>query len=147
MPPQFVDPHLPRRIDCWRSPTLGIEMPIVSCGWRGQPILLFPTGAADSLENERCWLIKAIELLPQQGRIRVFTIDGIYRLAWRDRGSPVAGSARRQALYSRYVDDEVVPFIRHVCHDSGIRRSPWVRASAASTLPTPPSAVPICSAA
>ena len=38
-------------------------MPIVSYGWRGQPVLLFPTAAADFLENERFWLIKAVEPL------------------------------------------------------------------------------------
>jgi hypothetical protein len=103
MSPQFVDPHLPKRIDRWRSPALGLEMPIVSYGWRGQPVLLFPTAAADFLENERFWLIKAIEPLLQQGRIRVFSIDSINRLAWMDRGLPVQESARRQALYSRYV--------------------------------------------
>jgi esterase/lipase superfamily enzyme len=121
MSPQFVDPHLPRRIDRWRSPALGLEMPIVSYGWRGQPVLLFPTAAADFLENERFWLIKAVEPLLQQGRIRIFSIDSINRLAWMDRGLPVRESARRQALYSRYVEDEVVPFIRHICGDGGAR--------------------------
>lgn len=96
-------------------------MPIVSYGWRGQPVLLFPTAAADFLENERFWLIKAVEPLLQQGRIRVFSIDSINRLAWMDRGLPVRESARRQALYSRYVEDEVVPFIRHICGDGGAR--------------------------
>lgn len=121
MSPQFVDPALPKRIDRWRSPALGLEMPIVSYGWRGQPVLLFPTAAADFLENERFWLVKAIEPLLQQGRIRVFSIDSINRLAWMDRSLPVRESARRQALYSRYVEDEVVPFIRHICGDGGAR--------------------------
>jgi len=121
MSPPFVDPALPKRIDRWRSPALGFEMPIVSYGWRGQPVLLFPTAAADFLENERFWLVKAVEPLLQQGRIRVFSIDSINRIAWMDRGLPVRESARRQALYSRYVEDEVVPFIRHVCGDGGAR--------------------------
>ena len=111
---QFVDPRLPRRIDRWRSPALGLEMPIVTYGWGGYPVLLFPTAAADFLENERFWLVKAIEPLLIQGRIRVFSIDSINKLAWMDRTLPVAESARRQALYSRYIEDEVVPFIRHI---------------------------------
>lgn len=121
MSPQFVDPSLPKRIDRWRSPALGLEMPIVSYGWRGQPVLLFPTAAADFLENERFWLVKAIEPLLQQGRIRVFSIDSINRLAWMDRSLPVRESGRRQALYSRYVEDEVVPYIRHAVGDGGAR--------------------------
>jgi esterase/lipase superfamily enzyme len=114
MAPQFVDPRLPKRIDRWHSPALGLEMPIVTYGYAGYPILLFPTAAADFLENERFWLVKAIEPLLMAGRIRVFSIDSINRMAWMDRGLPVREQARRQALYSRYVEEEVVPFIRHV---------------------------------
>ena len=40
---QYVDPNLPRRIDGWRSPILGMDMPIVTYGHAGHPLLLFPT--------------------------------------------------------------------------------------------------------
>jgi esterase/lipase superfamily enzyme len=53
---QFIDPRTPKRIDRWRSPALGLEMPIVTYGNAGQPVLLFPTAAADFLENERFFL-------------------------------------------------------------------------------------------
>ena len=89
-------------------------MPIVTYGHAGYPVLLFPTAAADFLENERFWLVKAIEPLIAAGRIRVFSIDSINRMAWMDRGLPVPEQARRQALYSRYIEDEVVPYIRAV---------------------------------
>ena len=121
MAPQFVDPRLPRRIDRWRSPALGLEMPIVTYGYAGQPVLLFPTAAADFLENERFWLLKAIEPMLMAGRLRVFSIDSINRMAWMDRKMPVPEQARRQALYSRYVEDEVVPFIRHMSGDDNAR--------------------------
>jgi esterase/lipase superfamily enzyme len=38
-----------------------------------------------------------------------------------DRDLPVAEQARRQALYSRYVEDEVVPYIRAACGDGNVR--------------------------
>ena len=34
---------------------------------------------------------------------------------------PVSEQGRRQALYARYVEDEVVPYIRHACGDPGAR--------------------------
>ena len=111
---QYIDPRVPKRIDRWRSPALGLEMPIVTYGYAGKPVLLFPTAAADFLENERFWLVKAVEPLIAAGRLRLFSIDSINKLAWMDRQLPVKESARRQALYSRYVEDEVVPFIRQV---------------------------------
>jgi esterase/lipase superfamily enzyme len=90
-------------------------MPIVSYGDRGRPLLLFPTAAADFLENERFFLVKSVEPFIQQGRVRLFSIDSINRQAWMDRTLPVAEQARRQALYASYVENEVVPYIRAAC--------------------------------
>jgi esterase/lipase superfamily enzyme len=87
-------------------------MPIVTYGTRGRPVLLFPTAAADYLENERFFLVKAVEHAIMAGRIRLFSIDSINSHAWMDRTLPVREQARRQALYSAYVEEEVVPYIR-----------------------------------
>jgi esterase/lipase superfamily enzyme len=118
---KYVDDYLPRRIDGWYSPTLGMQMPIVTYGDRGRPLLLFPTAAADFLENERFYLVKAVEPAIFAGRIRVFSIDSINKHAWMDKNTPVPEQARRQALYARYVEDEVVPYIRAVCGNGGVR--------------------------
>ena len=118
---QFVDPSLRRVLFGWRSPALGMDMPIVEYGHAGKPILLFPTAAADYLENERFFLIKAMEPLLFAGRVRIFSIDSINSHAWMDKKVPVPESARRQALYVRYVEDEVVPHIRRMCGDAGVR--------------------------
>ncbi|MDX2059668.1 MAG: alpha/beta hydrolase-fold protein [Gemmatimonadales bacterium] len=118
---QYVDPNLPRKIHGWHSPSLGLDMPLVHYGDRGHPLLLFPTAAADYLECERFFLIKAIEPAIMAGRIRVISIESINRLAWMDRQLPVREQARRQALYSRYVEDELVPWIRGLVGDPGAR--------------------------
>ena len=106
-----LHPETPRRIDGWHSPALDLHMPIVSYGDRGRPLLLFPTAAADFLENERFYLVKSVEPFIAAGRIRLFSIDSCNRWAWMDRSLPVAEQARRQALFSRYVEDEVAPYI------------------------------------
>jgi esterase/lipase superfamily enzyme len=111
---QFTDPNLPRHIFGWHSPRLGIDMPIVRYGHAGHPLLLFPTAQADYLENERFWLVKAIEPYIFAGRLQVFSIDSINRHAWMNRAVPVHEAARRQAAYSAYVEHEVVPYVRHV---------------------------------
>ena len=81
---QFLDPAVPRRLDGWHSPTTSIDMPIVQYGHAGVPLLLFPTAAADYLENERFFLVKAIEPAILAGHVRVFSIDSINRYAWMD---------------------------------------------------------------
>ncbi|HEV8268752.1 MAG TPA: alpha/beta hydrolase-fold protein, partial [Thermoanaerobaculia bacterium] len=111
---KYIDDRLPRRIDGWQSPTLGMPMPIVTYGDRGRPLLLFPTAAADFLENERFFLVKSVEPAIMAGRVRVFSIDSINRIAWMDKNLPVHEQARRQALYAQYVEQEVVPYIRGV---------------------------------
>ena len=117
----YLDERVPRRIDGWQSPALDLPMPIVTYGDRGRPLLLFPTAAADFLENERFFLVKAIEPAILAGQVRVFSIDSINKHAWMDREVPVAEQGRRQALYARYIEDEVVPYIRHACGDPGVR--------------------------
>ncbi len=118
---KYVADNLPRRLDGWHSPALGLEMPVVVYGDRGHPLLLFPTAAADYLECERFYLIKAIEPQILAGQVRVFSIDSINRLAWMDDKVPVPEQARRQQLYMRYVEEEVVPYIRTVTGDPAAR--------------------------
>lgn len=112
---QYVDPNLPRHLFGWHSSRLGLDMPIVSYGDKGHPLLLFPTAAADLLENERFFLIKSIEPLIFAGKVRVFCIDSINRHAWMNDDLHPLEMARRQALYSAYVEEEVVPHIRRQC--------------------------------
>lgn len=110
-----------RKIEGWHSPSLGQDMPIVSYGNWGHPLLLFPTAAADFLENERFNLIEAVAPAIEAGRVRVFSINSINNQSWMDRNLPVPEQARRQALYARYVEDEVVPYIRGACQSGDIR--------------------------
>jgi esterase/lipase superfamily enzyme len=110
-----------RKIDGWHSPSLGQDMPIVSYGHWGHPVLLYPTAAADFLENERFELVSAVAPAIEAGRVRVFSINSINNQSWMDRGLPIPEKARRQALYSKYVEEEVVPYIRNA-YQSGEQR-------------------------
>jgi esterase/lipase superfamily enzyme len=112
---------LRRTIEGWHSPILGQQMPIVSYGHWGHPLLLFPTAAADFLENERFGLIGSLSEAIDAGRIRVFSINSINNQAWMDRNLPVPEQARRQALYARYVEEEVAGYIRHACQNQDLR--------------------------
>lgn len=115
----YVSPDLPRTIFGWRSPSLDLDMPIVRYGREGHPLLVYPTAAADFLENERFFLIKAIEPHILSGRVQVYSIDSINRLSWMNDDVHPLERGRRQALYSRYVEEEVVP---HIHREAGERR-------------------------
>ncbi len=98
-----------------------MDMPIVRYGDRGHPLLLFPTAQADFLENERFYLVKAVEKHMLAGRLQVFSIDSINKHAWMNRQVSVTEKARRQALYAAYVEDEVVPHIRRCVGSPSVR--------------------------
>jgi esterase/lipase superfamily enzyme len=117
----YVDPHLPRHIFGWYSPRLGLDMPIVRYGDRGHPLIIYPTAQADFLENERFFLIKSIERFIFAGVVQVFSIDSINRYAWMNSKVPIPEAARRQMLYSGYVEEEVVPHIRRVMQNPRAR--------------------------
>lgn len=118
---QFTDPNLPRDVFGWRSPRLGMHMPIVRYGNWGHALLLFPTAQADLLDNERFWLIKAIEHHIFAGKVTVFCINTINDQSWMHATMDVRESGRRQALYASYVEQEVVPFIRKSLRDPNAR--------------------------
>ncbi len=118
---EYVSPSLARHRTSWFSTRVGAHMPIVTYGHAGPPVLLYPTAAADYLENERFFLVKSVEPLLLAGRMRLFSIDSINQHAWMDRSLPVSLQARRQMAYSGYVEEEVVPYIRHACNDGGVR--------------------------
>lgn len=118
---EFVDPSLPREVFGWHSPRLGMHMPIVRYGNWGHPLLLYPTAQSDLFDCERFFLIKAIEPLIFAGRVTVFSINSINEHAWMNRNVSVHEAARRQALFSGYVEEEVVPHIRNAVQNDSAR--------------------------
>jgi esterase/lipase superfamily enzyme len=98
-----------------------MDMPIVRYGDWGPAFLLFPTAQADFLEHERFYLIKSIEHHIRAGRLQVFSINSINDQSWMNRSLPIHEKARRQALYSGYVEEEVIPHIRRCLHNSSAR--------------------------
>ncbi|NDD28736.1 MAG: esterase [Proteobacteria bacterium] len=104
-----------KRTHVWRSPSLGIEMPVAVYGHWGVPMLFFPTAAADFEEYERFGLIGDIASHIERGAVKVYSINTINNKSWFDENIHPAERARRQALYDQYVREEVVPFIHADC--------------------------------
>src|SRR5262245_36067517 len=101
-----------RVIDSWYSPSLNKTMEIVTYGYYGFPLLMFPTAAADFLEYERFYVIEVIKDYIETGKVKVFSINSINRESWLNRQLPTRLKAQRQVEYNNYIANEVVPFIR-----------------------------------
>ncbi len=105
----------------WWSERLQMHMPIVRYGHWGPAVLLFPTWAANHLEAEQKGLIGAVSHLLEAGRVTIFSIDSINPHAWCNDSVPMPEKARRQAAYSAYIEEEVVPHIRNVLQNPAAR--------------------------
>jgi esterase/lipase superfamily enzyme len=101
-----------RRTTAWFSPNLQMEMPLVSYGHAGYPLLMFPTAAADYLEYERFHLIGAIQHHIEAGKIRAYSINSVNRYSLLNEHASPQFKAEMLARYDRYITDEVLPLIR-----------------------------------
>ena len=105
-----------RRITSWFSQNLSSEMPLVAYGHAGQPLLMFPTAAADYLEYERFYLVDAIKPHIESGRLRAYSINSVNRYSLLNEKMPPHMKAELLTRFDRYITDEVLPLIRK---DSG----------------------------
>lgn len=105
-----------RRTTAWFSPNLNIEMPLVAYGHAGQPLLMFPTAAADYLEYERFHLVDAMSPFLDQGLVRAYSINSVNKYSLLNEQMPPHLKAELLTRFDRYLVDEVLPFLRH---DSG----------------------------
>jgi esterase/lipase superfamily enzyme len=102
-----------REITSWFSNNLGMDMPVVSYGHAGQPLLMFPTAAADFLEYERFYLVDAIKDFIESGQIRAYSINSVNKYSLLNKESHPGWKVEMMTRYDRYVTDEVIPFIRN----------------------------------
>jgi esterase/lipase superfamily enzyme len=104
-----------RRTTAWFSQNLNIEMPLVAYGHGGQPLLMFPTAAADYLEYERFHLVEAIRPQIERGQLRAYSINSVNRYSLLNEQMPPHLKAELLTRFDRYVVDEVLPIIRRDC--------------------------------
>jgi esterase/lipase superfamily enzyme len=110
-----------RRVTAWYSQNLGMEMPLVSYGHAGYPLLMLPTAAADFLEYERFQLIDAISHHIEWGRVRIYSINSVNRYSLLNEQAPPQWKAELLTRYDRYITEEVLPLIRDDTGDPGAR--------------------------
>jgi esterase/lipase superfamily enzyme len=87
-------------------------MEIAIYGHFGPAILMFPSAGADFLEYERFQLIDSLRPLIEAGRMKVFSINSINQESWLNHRLTGRQKAVRHQQYNRYVEDEVVPYVR-----------------------------------
>jgi esterase/lipase superfamily enzyme len=110
-----------RRTTAWFSQNLNIEMPLVAYGHAGQPLLMFPTAAADYLEYERFHLVEAIRPQIERGQIRAYSVNSVNRYSLLNEQMPPHLKAELLTHFDRYITDEVLPLIWRDTGQAGAR--------------------------
>ena len=104
----------------WHSPRLDQAVQLVRWGHFGTPVLLFPTAGGDAEEVERFHLIRVLEPLIDEGRIKVFSTDSIAGSTWISGDHSAEFCSRMQNVFDDFIYSEVTPAIRKDCDSPDI---------------------------
>ncbi len=102
----------------WWSPSLGHDMELKVYGYYGKPMLVFPAQGSTFYEFEDRGMISACAEFIESGQIKVYTVDSVDNQSWANFQAHPADRARRHQDFDRYINHEVVPFIRKDCEDT-----------------------------
>jgi len=104
----------------WYSHRLNRDMGVVVYGHYGMPILAFPTSGGDEWEQEGQGMIRTLGPYLEQGRIRIFSINGVNNDTFQNKSAHPFHRSWLQSQYDDYVANEVFPFIDAQCQTGGI---------------------------
>lgn len=107
-----------KRTWSWHSPALNRSMPLACWGDFGKPVLLFPTAGGDFEESERFLMLRVLNPLIEARRIKVYSCGSISGEGWLSSTAHPAHKTWLQAMFDRYLVEELLPFIKRDCGDT-----------------------------
>lgn len=96
----------------WASPQLGREMELLTFGYAGTPVLVFPTAQGRFYEFEDRGGVEALRGAIDAGKLQLYCVDSIDSESWYNHRAEPAARVERHIAYENYVLSEVLPFIR-----------------------------------
>jgi esterase/lipase superfamily enzyme len=104
----------------WHSERLQTDVKLVRWGTYGTPVLLYPTAGGDAEEIERMLMIRVLDPLLSNERIKIYSVDSIAARAWGDTSTSAQHATKLQNDFDSFVHKEVVPTIRRDCEQDDI---------------------------
>ncbi len=99
----------------WHSSRLGCDATLARWGTVGQPVLVFPTAGGDAEEIERFQMIRVLEPLLRDGKIKLYSCDSVAGQAWFSKERSPEHRMWMQHQFHQWIKHEVVPAIRTDC--------------------------------
>jgi esterase/lipase superfamily enzyme len=108
----------------WNTSRLAAPARMARWGHFGIPVLIFPTAGGDFEEIERFQLIGALGELIDRGRMKAYSVDGLWVRAWlssrTSTQTPSIGSDDEFLWYDSFLHEDVLQRIRLDCQDARI---------------------------
>lgn len=105
------------------SASLGRDMEYKRYGYAGRPVVVFPTSEGRFYQFEDSGGVAALARFIDDGRIQLFTVDGIDSESFFAKGADNAHRIARHEAYFRYVREQALPGINEVASASNGGRS------------------------
>jgi esterase/lipase superfamily enzyme len=95
----------------WHSPWLGQDFELKVYGHGGKPMIVFPSLGGRFFDFENFGMVEACRPFLDEGRLRIFAIDGRDGESWLNESVSIAERGRRHEAWEACVVQEVIPFV------------------------------------
>lgn len=92
----------------WYSPYIERETEMLTFGYAGKPLIIFPTSMGRFFENKDFKLIDSIAWYIDNGLIKVYCPDSFDKMSWYNRSIPPPYKVLNHLAYERMIMHEVV---------------------------------------
>lgn len=99
----------------WFSNNLNREMPVRVYGHYGRPMIVFPCSQGRYFDYENMKMIENISGFINDGKIKVYCVDSLDDDTWFANSKSIADKNACYEAYTKYISEEVVPFIKENC--------------------------------
>lgn len=97
----------------WYSPNLSADFEMLTFGYGGYPILLFPTSKGRYYENKDFKLIESAAPFINEGKVKIYCPDGIDQLSWYNKNIHPADRVKNHIWYDKMLLEEVAARARY----------------------------------
>ena len=103
-----------REFHHWWSHQLGREMPLLTFGHAGPPVVVFPTSMGQFFEYEDRGMVGALAEKLEHGALRLICVSTVDAESFYADGLHPRARVDRYLAWERYLLEDLVPFARHL---------------------------------
>lgn len=92
-------------------PGTDASLGVIRHGHYGRPVLVFPSEAGRAEDFANNGMVDAVRSLVDAGRVSFFCVDSADRWTWSDNAQTTEERAKGHQLYTRWLEESVVPWV------------------------------------